>query len=237
MSGPCAGLRVLDFSWGMAGALATLILADAGADVIKVEPPDGDPFWSEPAYLQWQRGKQSLCLDLKRDAGRARARDLAAGADVLVESFRPGAAERLGIGYADLRETNPGLVYCAITGFGSGGPYARYAGYEGIVAAKAGRMVQLAGQLPRSGPIFAAPPVGSYGAAQTALQGILAALHARARTGRGQRVETSLLRGLTPYDLVNWLTYQLAVPDLQGTAMDRDAVNVSYKGVYLVART
>jgi crotonobetainyl-CoA:carnitine CoA-transferase CaiB-like acyl-CoA transferase len=221
----------------MAGALATMILADAGAEVIKIEPPSGDPFWSLPAYRQWQRGKHRRCLDLKDPAGRAAVYALVETADVSLMSYRPGVAERLGVDYPTLAARNPGLVYAAITPFGEGGPYAGYPGYEGIVAAKAGRMQQLAGQVQRAGPVYSAVPVASYGAAQLVLQGILAALHARRRTGRGQRVDTSLLRGLTPYDLVNWLTIQINPNDTTGTAMDRTAVALIYKAVYLPGRT
>jgi crotonobetainyl-CoA:carnitine CoA-transferase CaiB-like acyl-CoA transferase len=237
MSGPGVGLRVLDFGRGMAGALATMILADAGAEVIRIEPPAGDPFWAQPAYLQWQRGKKSRVLDLKTEADRAVARELADGADVLVESFRPGVAERLGVGAAELMTRNPRLVYASITGFGAGGPYAGYAGYEGIVAAKGGRMLQFGNQLPRGGPVFAAAPVAGYGAAQMALHGILAALHARERTGRGQHVETSLLRGLSAQDLGGWLTAQLQERDPQGAAAYALNVDTIFKTAYLMART
>src|SRR5438874_8935110 len=99
----CDGLRVLDFSRGMAGAIATMFLADNGAEVIKVEAPAGDPDRARPAFLQWARGKQSVVLDLKTSEGGAAARALARDADVALESFRPGVAERLGVGYAALR--------------------------------------------------------------------------------------------------------------------------------------
>jgi CoA:oxalate CoA-transferase len=97
MAGPCDGLVVLDFSWGMAGGLATAVLADFGADVIKIEPPAGDPFRSRPAWLAWNRGKKSTVLDLKTAEGRGQVQLLAEQADVVIESFRPGVAHRLGI--------------------------------------------------------------------------------------------------------------------------------------------
>src|SRR5207302_10125951 len=106
------------------------------------------------------------------EAGRELARALADAADVLVESYRPGVATRLGIGAEALMARNPRLVYASISGFGAGGPYDTYAGYEGIVGAKAGRMLQFANQAPRGGPVFTAAPVASYGAAQMALHGI-----------------------------------------------------------------
>ena len=150
MTTACEGLTVLDFTQGMV-ALAGMILADNGAEVIKVEPPGGDWARDEPGFLMWNRGKRSIVLDLKRDEDRALAAQLAGRADVVIESFRPGVAERLGIGYDRLATDNPGLVYCAISGFGRTGPLSRVKGYEGVVAAKAGRMIGLDrvhGQIP-----------------------------------------------------------------------------------------
>src|ERR1700722_12116624 len=116
MAGPCDGLVVLDFSWGMAGGLATAVLADFGADVIKIEPPAGDPFRSRPAGLAWNRGKKSTVLDLKTAEGRRQAQLSAEQADVVIESFRPGVALRLGIDYTTLSTINPHLVYASISG-------------------------------------------------------------------------------------------------------------------------
>src|SRR5438445_12464457 len=113
------GIRVLDFTQGMAGPLATMLLADYGAEVIRVEPPGGDPMWTHPAYLLWNRGKKSIELD---HAGEQMA-ELIRGADVLVESFRPGEADALGIGYARAAKLNPQLVYFSISGFGQEGHY------------------------------------------------------------------------------------------------------------------
>jgi crotonobetainyl-CoA:carnitine CoA-transferase CaiB-like acyl-CoA transferase len=129
------GLRVLDFSWGLPGAITTMVLADNGADVIKVEPPEGDPQRSMSAFAQWHRGKRAIGVDLKDDVGRTRALELAAHADVLVQSWRPSVAEHLGLGYDDLAGQHPGLVYCAITGFGPLGPLAHLKGYDAVVSA------------------------------------------------------------------------------------------------------
>src|SRR5205823_287000 len=107
------------------------VLADAGAEVVRVEPRGGDPGWALPAYQQWQRGKQIRELDLKHGEDLAQARALAESADVLVESMRPGVMDRLGLGDAALAVANPRLVYCAISGFGEDGPLREYAGYEG----------------------------------------------------------------------------------------------------------
>ena len=203
MTTACAGLKILDFSQGMAGALATLILVDNGADVTKVEPPDGDWSRDEPGFLMWNRGKQSAVLDFNSEEDREVARRLAHHVDVVVESFRPGVAERLGIGYSDLAAANPRLIYCSISGFGPNSPDRDLQGYEAVVAARVGRMNglgRISGAVPgqdRAAPIYTATPVLSFGAAQLAVQAIMAALLARAETGRGQKIETSLLQAAT----------------------------------------
>lgn len=149
----------------------------------------------------WNRGKRSVALDLATARDRGRAAALAHDADVVVESFRPGVAERLGVGYKGVTAANPAAVYCSITGFGRHDPRSQRRCYEAVVAATAGRMVGLdllSGAVPnqdRQAPIYTAAPIASYGAGQLALHGILAALLVRRRTGRGQWVETSLLAG------------------------------------------
>src|ERR1700728_389947 len=132
------GLRVIDLSQTRVGAQATQVLADFGAEVLWIEPPGGSPLRRERAFPFYGRGKQSLELDLKDPARQRDAMQLALGADVLVESFRPGVAERLGLGFDALSEENPRLVYASITGFGRLGPYASVKGYEGLVQAKLG---------------------------------------------------------------------------------------------------
>ena len=127
MTAALEGIRVLDFSWGLAGAITTMVLGDNGAEVIKVEPPGGDPQRAMPAFAQWHRGKTSVVVDLKTEDGRDQARALAGDADVLVQAWRPSVAERLGLGYENMTGAHPGLVYCAITGFGPKGPLAVYA--------------------------------------------------------------------------------------------------------------
>ena len=189
------GLQIIDFTSGLPGAITTMILCDNGADVIKIESPGGDADREQPAFVQWHRGKQSVIVDLATSEGIGRARALAVTADVLVQSWRPGVADRLGLGYDDLAALNPRLVYCSITGFGPKGPYANAKGYDAIVAAKSGVMSYAETDRPR----FAAIPGGSYGAAQGALQGILSALYVVGNGGPGQKVETSLVQGLTGY--------------------------------------
>jgi crotonobetainyl-CoA:carnitine CoA-transferase CaiB-like acyl-CoA transferase len=201
MPGPCTGLTVLDFSWGMPGALCTLVMADFGADVIKVEPPGGDPFRFQPAWISWNRGKKGVALDLGTTEGCAHAIELIGAADVLVESSRPGDMAEWGLSYDTLSQRYPRLIYCSITGFGQKGPLARVKGYEGVVAAKAGRMLNLQGQPNREGPVFSAVPTGSWHASQAALRGIIAALRVRDACGRGQWVQTSIVQTLaSPHD-------------------------------------
>ena len=200
--GACAGLKVIELGQGMAGSMPGMILADNGADVVKIEPPGGDWSRDQPGWRMWNRGKGSVVLDLHRPEQRQQAARLAAGADVVVESFRPGTADRLGMGWDHLRALNPRLVYCSISGFGPALAYADLSGDEGVVAAVSGHMVGLdvlSGAVPaqdRRAPIFTSVPIASFAAAQLATQGILAALVARTESGCGDRVSTSLVQGL-----------------------------------------
>ncbi len=205
------GLRVLDFTQGMAGSVATMVMSDFGAEVIKIEPPGGDPYRANPSSLLWNRGKKSVVLDLGTDAGRDHVRELAKTADVVIESFLPGDAEASGIGYETLSAVNPRLVYTSITAFGTRGPYARYRPYESLVSAKCGRYMAFAGQNDREGPNYGAVQVASHSAAMAAVRGTVAALMIRDRTGRGQHVETSLLRAITYYDLSQWVVWQMMI--------------------------
>ena len=201
MAGPCTGLTVLDFSLGMPGAICTLVMADYGAEVIKVEPPGGDPFRFQPAWISWNRGKKGIVLDLSTTEGREHAIQLAGAADVLVESFRPGDMADWGLAYDTLSQLYPRLVYCSITGFGQQGPLRRVKGYEGVVAAKAGRMLNLQGQPTRDGPVYSAVYTGSWHASQAAVRGIIGALRVRDLCGRGQWVQTSIVQNLaSPHD-------------------------------------
>jgi crotonobetainyl-CoA:carnitine CoA-transferase CaiB-like acyl-CoA transferase len=194
----------------MAGGLATAVLADFGADVLKIEPPAGDPFRSHPAWIAWNRGKKSAVLDLKTAEGRTQAQRLAEDADVVLESFRPGVSARLGIDYDTLSAINPRLVYASITGWGQHGPLSHLTGYEGAVAARSGRMMDFAGQMNREGPAFTAVQVGTWAASQAANRGILAAIMAREESGRGQWIQTSILQNMLPYDLAGLVMRQLS---------------------------
>ncbi|MEX2627906.1 MAG: CoA transferase, partial [Ilumatobacteraceae bacterium] len=194
------GLRVVDLSTGMAGPMATMVLADHGADVLKLEPRDGDWARELPAFAMWNRQKRSACVDLRRD--RELVAELLATADVVVMGADLDAPGSPVVDHDSAVARNPGLVRCGIGGLARTGPQARSPrAYEGIVAAATGRMWgldQLSGGQPGptyDEPAFTAAPVAAYGASQLAVQGILAALLQRRRTGRGQRVETSLLDG------------------------------------------
>lgn len=190
------GIRILDFTQGMAGPLATMIFADYGAEVIRVEPPGGDPMWSHPAYLLWNRGKKSIELDLPSATPVGQIDRLVQGADVLVESFRPGEADRLGVGYDKAATLNPSLVYCSISAFGTEGPYRNLRAYDGIVNAKSGRMRDQVGWQ-KNRPNYRAVNDVSWHTAMFAVQSVLAALRVAWLSGLGQRVDTSLLRGVT----------------------------------------
>jgi crotonobetainyl-CoA:carnitine CoA-transferase CaiB-like acyl-CoA transferase len=217
MPSPCDDLLVIDFSWWMSGPLATMTLADYGARVIKVEPPAGDPARAHPAFQTWNRGKESITLDLKTDEGRARAHELIAAADVVVTGFRPGVAERLGVGYEQAAQLNPRAVYAQITGFGENGASSGVHGYPALVAAKTGRMNLYEKIAARPGPGFVANPYAPFAAGMLLTQGILAALHQRRSTGRGQQVSVSMLGADILYDFYTWVLPQFspAPPDAQ----------------------
>ena len=194
---------MIDLTSGPVGGVATMVLADFGADVVKVEHPGGDPFRMLASAPVWLRGKRSIVLDLKTEAGRADLARLAASADLVLTNGSEERLRALGCDHDTLAAHNPRLVSCAITGFGPTGPYADYPAYEGIVAAKSGRMASFAGLTHREGPHFAALQVASHATALASVLGSIAALLSRDRTGRGQRVDTSLLQGLSAYDLVS----------------------------------
>jgi len=198
---PFAGIRVLDFTRVVAGPYATLMLADLGAEVIKIERPEvGDDSreFAPPSvngqgtyFAGLNRGKKSVVLDLGQEMDRDLARKLAADADVLVENFRPGFMERVGLGHVRLRESNPRLIYCSITGFGPDGPYRDRAAYDVTVAALGGLMSITGhpGQAPvKTGVASLDVASGLYG-----FGGIATALYQRERTGKGKLVEVSIL--------------------------------------------
>ena len=199
MKGPLTGLRILDFTWFLAGPFATMILADLGADVVKVEAPKtGDPsrkagpfIGTASAYFQSvNRGKRSITVDLKSEQGRRIARRLARQADVLVENFTPGTMERWSLDFESLEAENPRLVYASCSGFGNSGPRQHQPAFDVIIQALAGTM-SITGE-PGGAPTRVGFSIGDLGAGLFLVIGILAALESRRDTGRGQRVETSL---------------------------------------------
>jgi crotonobetainyl-CoA:carnitine CoA-transferase CaiB-like acyl-CoA transferase len=196
------GIRVVDLTQVMAGPYCTMVLGDLGGDVIKVEPPAGDLSRSmggarlrlqgddNAPFLALNRNKRSIVLDLKDDQGRAAFRTLAGTADILVENFRPGVMARLGLDHETLSKDNPRLIYASISGFGQTGPYADRPGFDLIAQGMSGVM-SVTGQ-PDGAPVKCGIPIADLAAGLYAVNGILAALVARERTGRGQRIETSL---------------------------------------------
>ncbi len=202
--GALDGVKVLDFSRVLAGPFATMMLGDLGADVIKVERPDGGDetrSWGPPFdasgqatyFLSVNRNKRSVVLDLRADDDLSRARELALGADVVIENFRPGLMKDLGLAYEDLQAGNPGLVYCSITGFGPG-QGARLPGYDLLVQALGGLM-SITGE-PDRDPQKVGVAVVDILTGLFATSGILAALRHRDHSGQGQKVEVSLLASL-----------------------------------------
>jgi crotonobetainyl-CoA:carnitine CoA-transferase CaiB-like acyl-CoA transferase len=197
-SGPLRGVRVLDLTRYLAGPFCTMLLGDMGAEVIKLEPPGGGrDFASGPGranyfFLSVNRSKRSATLDLQSPRGRDVFRRLAAQADVVVENFRPSVMEALGLGYPVLRESNPRLIYCNISGFGATGPYAERPGFDQIAQGMSGLMSVTGTEQPTRVGIA----IGDLLAGIFAAYGIVLALYHRAQSGAGQVVTTSLLEGL-----------------------------------------
>lgn len=206
--GPLHGLKVLELSHIMAGPMCALMLADMGADVIKIEKfPDGDDSrrmvppkveGESAAFMILNRNKRGTAINLKSERGKAVFRKMAATADVIIENFRPGTMENLGLGYASLRAANPGLIYCQITGFGSTGPYADRAGFDLIAQGMSGVM-SVTGEGPGRPPVKAGVPVGDISAGILGALGVVSAYVHRLKTGEGQRIDTSLLEASVTY--------------------------------------
>jgi formyl-CoA transferase len=202
-SGPLAGVRVIELGQYISGPYAAKLLADLGAEVIKVEAPDGDPMrrWEghglmSPQFAAYNRGKRGVVLDLKRPDDRERLLDLAASADVVIDNFRPGVTARLGIGPDALAARNPRVVTCSITGFGPTGPYAERPAYDTVISAVGAMYSQTVPSdiLRPLGPAFSDLLSG-----MSAAQAILAALHARERTGHGEHLEVSMVGALIDF--------------------------------------
>ncbi len=211
---PLAGLRVLDFTEHMAGPFCTMILADMGAEVIKVERPGrgdssrqmGDGSERNPYFRYINRNKQSVTLDYKTPKGRDVCLRLVAGVDVLVENYRPTVMQRAGLGYDVLRSRNPHLIYAQLSGFGSNEPYRDRGGVD-LIAQGMGGIMHVTGE-PDGPPTSVGLPMCDLGTGMWAVQGILAALYARRRTGVGQLIECSLLEtavGFSSWTSAGWL--------------------------------
>ena len=202
-AGPLQGIRVLDFTRVLAGPAASLALADLGAEVVKLEPPgSGDETRSFPPFrdgeshyfLSVNRGKKSIVVDLKTEAGLALARDLAAKSDILIENYRPGVMDRLGLGYAALAVLNPRLIYCSISGFGMTGPLRDQPSFDIVMQALSGAL-SVNGE-PGRAPLKLGIPLGDLVGGINGPIGILAALYERSVTGRGRLIDVSLLDGM-----------------------------------------
>ncbi|HCU97150.1 MAG TPA: carnitine dehydratase [Actinobacteria bacterium] len=237
MPRPLEGIRLLDLSQGAAGPTCAMLLADLGAQVVKVEPPGGEwgrglgpPFvgGTAAAFLAMNRNKRGIVIDVKRPGGAGVVLRLAERSDVVVESLRPGVADRLGIGYQAMAARNPRLVYAAVSAFGQDGPWRDRPGVDGVVQAMSGLMsvTGTAGGAPVKAGVPAADMVG----AMMCGQGILAALLSRERTGRGERVDVSLLDALLAFQVVPLAMYLASGerPVPQGSAAPYAAPNEAF---------
>lgn len=197
--GALNGVRILDFTWALAGPFATMQLADLGADVIKVEYPETEeklrgfgPYYEgiSTFFFSVNRGKRGICIDLKSEEGKDLVRRLAREVDVVAENFRPGTMDRLGLGYEDLRKENPRLIYAALSGYGQTGPYSQYAAVDAVAQAMGGTM-SLNGE-PGQPPLRVGVSIGDMTGGLYLAIGILAALQARHTTGEGQLLDVAL---------------------------------------------
>jgi len=202
MAGPLKGVRVLDMTWALAGPYCTMVLCDLGAEVIKVESPDGGdpsrkslPFIEGVSsyFLSVNRGKKSVAVNLRHPQGKEIVLALANQSDVLVENFRPGVMDRLGLGYGALRETNPRIIYAACSGFGQKGPYAHRPAYDVVVQGMGGTL-SITGEA-GGPPVRVGFSIGDIGGGIFTALGVLAALHERESSGQGQMVDISMLDG------------------------------------------
>jgi formyl-CoA transferase/CoA:oxalate CoA-transferase len=195
------GVRIVDFSRHMSAPYGTVVLGDFGADVIKVESvPGGDPSrrtgtafvdGESGMFLQWNRSKRSIAVDMRTPEGLDVAKQLISTADVFVENYRPGVADDIGIGYDAMAALNPRLLYCSVSAFGSTGPLSQYPGTDPVIQAMSGVM-SLTGE-PDGGPLLVGVPMADYTGSMALVQGVLLGLLARERTGRGQKVDIPML--------------------------------------------
>ncbi len=191
---PLKGVKVVDFSHAWAGPTCTMLLGDAGADTIKVEPTTGDFYRTAmdgAVFINVNRNKRSIALDLKKKEGRGIALKLLERADVLVENFVPGVMDRLGLGYQTISKMNPRIIYCSISGFGQEGPYRKRPSFDPVAQAMSG--IMMATGEPGRPPVRILPPMLDYSAGIHAAYGIIMALLNREQTGKGERIDISLM--------------------------------------------
>lgn len=237
--GKLSGIKVVDLTLFLPGPMMTLMMADHGARVVKVEPPGGDPARAmapfEAGQSVWfrnlNRGKTSLVLDLKTAAGKARLWEEIADADVFVESFRPGVMARLGFDYPAVSARHPGIVYCSISAFGQSGGRAHHPAHDLVVQALAGFLA--VNDAPDGDPVVPGVPAADATAGLTALSGVLMALIGRARTGRGDHLDIAMFDSLLPWSA------HIAGEAIAGGAAPRSAAQRSLGGAafYQVYRT
>lgn len=204
---PLAGIRVLDFSRVVAGPFATRMLADLGADVVKVEPPEGDltRFWGQKIaglsgfYTQQNAGKRNICVDMKADGARQLLLDMATKADIIVENYRPGVMKRLGLSYEDFRSVNPAVIMLSISGFGQEGQASKRAAFAPILHAESG-LLGRQGRFDNAKPSDPMLSIADTNASLHGLVGLLAALHLRTTTGEGQHIDMAMINSMTVTD-------------------------------------
>jgi crotonobetainyl-CoA:carnitine CoA-transferase CaiB-like acyl-CoA transferase len=220
LQGPLAGVRVIDLTSVLMGPYTTQIMADLGADVIKVESPDGDttrflPPGPDPTrggmFLNVNRGKRSIVLDLKQAPAKQALLRLIEGADVFIHSMRPGAIKRLGLDYESLQAINPRLIYCNLYGFGRTGPYRDYPAYDDIVQAASG-LVDLQARLSGGQPTYLGTVVADKVAGLTGAYAVMAALYGRERSGAGQEIEVPMFETLVSFTMIEHLCGSLFDP-------------------------
>ena len=243
MPGPLEGIRVLEFSEVIAAPFAGMLLADMGADVIKVEPPWGESWrhirqfipLESRLYMAVNRGKRSLPLDLGRPQGREVLHKLVPEADVVIVNYRPDACVKLGIDYLSLSHRNPRLIYCENTAFGSQGPQATLPGYDIIVQAMSGLMAA-EGKLEKGVPLHIFTPVVDVATGLAMAWAISSALYARERTGLGQRIEASLLATALAMQGSRFLSVEAVDGEAQGSLLEEldllQKQGVSYEDVH-----
>jgi len=230
------GLKVVDLSQVLAGPYCTMVLADMGAEVIKIEKyPNGDdtrtmgPFINEEShmYMMVNRNKKGVCLNLKTPEGLELFKELIQSVDVLVENYRPGVTKKLGIDYATLKDMNPGLIYCSISGYGQTGPYSQKGGYD-IMAQGLSGLMHMTGEADGR-PVKVGFAVNDIAAAQTALQSILMAYIYKLRSGEGQYIDVSLVESGLAWTVWEAAAYfgQGQLPERTGTA---HRVSAPYQG-------